>query len=99
MISAAIFLTVHFFVCLFFKLFLSFYFGDINECLGTLHTCSHHAFCNNTKGSYSCTCKHGLIGNGRECKGKRWGRNIEENKLVKSISKNFATLTVALPFY
>ena len=72
------------YLLLFFKLFLSFYFGDINECLGTLHTCSHHAFCNNTKGSYSCTCKHGLIGNGRKCKGKRWGRNIEESRLRKS---------------
>ena len=53
-------------------------FGDINECLSALHTCSPHAFCNNTKGSYSCTCKHGLAGNGRECKGKRWGRNIDD---------------------
>ena len=74
-------------------------FEDINECLEMLHTCSPHAFCNNTKGAYNCTCKHGLTGNGRECKGKRWGRNIEENQLVKSISKNFATLTVALPFH
>ena len=64
-----------------------------------LHTCSPHAFCYNTKGAYNCTCKHGLTGNGRECKGKRWSRNIEENQLVKSISKNFATLTVALPFH
>ena len=64
-----------------------------------LHTCSPHAFCNNTQGAYNCTCKHGLTENGQECKGKRWGRNIGENQLVKSISKNFATLTVALPFH
>ncbi|XP_066026287.1 uncharacterized protein [Pocillopora verrucosa] len=41
---------------------------DINECARGLHKCSSGAFCNNTKGSYNCTCKHGFTGNGRECK-------------------------------
>ena len=36
-----------------------------------LDKCSSDAFCNNTKGSYNCTCKPGFTGNGRECKGKR----------------------------
>ena len=56
---------------------------DINECVRELYKCSSDAFCNNTKGSYNCTCKPGFTGNGRECKGKRWGRNIEEISWLK----------------
>ncbi|CAH3160937.1 unnamed protein product, partial [Pocillopora meandrina] len=40
----------------------------INECVRGLHQCSSDAFCNNTQGSYNCTCKHGFTGSGRECK-------------------------------
>ena len=46
-----------------------FFCSDINECVRGLHKCSSNAFCNDTKGSYNCTCKHGFTGNGRECKG------------------------------
>ncbi|XP_066026053.1 uncharacterized protein [Pocillopora verrucosa] len=42
---------------------------DIDECVRGLHNCSLNAYCNNTKGSYKCTCKPGFTGNGRECKG------------------------------
>ena len=49
-----------------------FFCSDINECARGLYKCSPDAFCNNTKGSYSCLSKHGFTGNGRECKGRRW---------------------------
>ena len=49
------------------------FFLDIDECLRGLHNCSLNAYCNNTKGSYNCTCKPGFTGNGRECKGNRLG--------------------------
>ena len=42
----------------------------MDECsLGTIK-CSTGAVCTNTKGSYSCTCKPGFSGNGRNCVGK-----------------------------
>ena len=64
-----------FFWCMiifFIYLFLFFFFLDINECVRGLHKCSSDAFCNNSKGSNNCTCKHGFKRNRRECKGRRW---------------------------
>nr|XP_058951037.1 uncharacterized protein LOC131778640 [Pocillopora verrucosa] len=52
---------------------------DINECVRGIHKCSPDAFCNNTKGSYNCTCKNGFAGNGRECK--------DINECVRGIHK------------
>ncbi|CAH3155753.1 unnamed protein product [Porites lobata] len=44
-----------------------YYFADIHECDTGTHQCDSHAFCNNTKGSYNCTCKPGYFGNGFNC--------------------------------
>ena len=74
-----------------------FFCSDINECARGLYKCNSDAFCNNIKGSYNCICKSGFTG--RECKGKRWGRNVVENQLIKSLSKNFDTLAIALLFF
>ncbi|CAH3143014.1 unnamed protein product [Porites lobata] len=41
--------------------------SDINECEGITHNCSSNAVCNNTKGSYNCTCKPGYEGDGDNC--------------------------------
>ena len=42
---------------------------DINECKEGTHNCSSNAVCNNTKGSYNCTCKPGYEGGGNNCTG------------------------------
>ena len=41
--------------------------SDINECVRETHNCSSNAVCNNTKGSYNCTCKPGYEGDGDNC--------------------------------
>ena len=47
-----------------------YYFADINECETEKHHCDSNAFCNNTKGSYNCTCIPGYTGNGVNCTGE-----------------------------
>ena len=56
--------------------YLSYYFltnslvSDINECTTNVHNCDVNSFCNNTDGSYNCTCISGYTGNGTSCTGK-----------------------------
>lgn len=38
---------------------------DIDECTGS--PCSEHATCENTEGSFTCTCNEGFTGDGLEC--------------------------------
>ena len=54
--------------CLFSKPALS---VDIDECLNTT-TCDANAECNNTYGSFLCTCNAGYEGNGFTCTGRDW---------------------------
>ena len=42
---------------------------DIDEC-SIENDCHQNALCNNTKGSYNCTCKDGFEGDGKNCTGK-----------------------------
>ena len=43
---------------------------DINECSQSPAVCHQNAICTNTKGSYSCQCAKGFLGNGKvNCKG------------------------------
>ena len=43
--------------------------SDIDECEEGTYNCSSNAVCNNTKGSYNCTCKPGYEGDGNHCTG------------------------------
>ena len=43
---------------------------DIDECAQDTHNCSkENALCHNSEGSFSCTCKPGLTGDGHSCTG------------------------------
>ena len=48
---------------------IHFVVSDIDECLNETHGCDVNAECNNTLGSYKCTCKDGFQGNGTKCTG------------------------------
>ena len=51
------------------NLALSSLFLDIDECTNNTHKCDVNAVCNNTVGSYKCTCKPGFSGDGTKCNG------------------------------
>ena len=42
---------------------------DIDECANNTDNCDVNAYCNNTVGSYNCTCHAGYTGNGTTCIG------------------------------
>ena len=43
---------------------------DIDECTANVHNCDPLAVCNNTVGSFHCTCMSGYEGNGTTCVGE-----------------------------
>ena len=44
---------------------------DIDECaMASTNDCSANAYCKNTIDSFTCTCKSGFAGDGRNCTGK-----------------------------
>ena len=45
---------------------------DIDECQWNIDECDINASCNNTEGSYQCTCNSGYWGSGLNCTGKRF---------------------------
>ena len=65
----------------------NFHFTDINECETGEHNCNRdHAYCNNTKGSFTCFCKQGYTGNGLNCT----GNNIKTLRYFKNQIKRIA---------
>ena len=42
---------------------------DMDECSTNNHSCDVNSFCNNTSGSYRCTCTSGYFGDGQVCRG------------------------------
>ena len=53
-------------------LFFLMLFVDLNECTMNTHNCNAKNYCNNTVGSFTCTCKPGFSGNGISCTGRQW---------------------------
>ena len=49
------------------------YSSDIDECNAANNSCHENAWCNNTQGSFSCSCKPGYEGHGYNCTGKILG--------------------------
>ena len=43
---------------------------DINECSASIPVCDVNANCQNTVGSYVCSCKAGFTGDGKTCAGE-----------------------------
>lgn len=50
--------------------FVFFLIADIDEC-SSGHRCHNNATCQNTVGSYTCTCVNGYTGDGINCTGTR----------------------------
>ena len=46
------------------------YFLDLDECAAELDNCHENAACNNTFGSFECTCYVGFEGDGVNCTSK-----------------------------
>lgn len=41
--------------------------ADVDECKEGKHDCSPHATCTNTANAFTCTCKAGYVGDGKQC--------------------------------
>ena len=51
----------------------SYVFSDMDECTSNYHICDNNAVCQNTEGSYTCSCKAGYTGDGKICSGEWFG--------------------------
>lgn len=43
--------------------------ADVDECISGISDCNDDADCSNTQGSYTCSCKPGYTGDGKNCSG------------------------------
>ena len=66
------------------KVYLSFFLfvPDSDECNTNSHGCHGNAVCQNTVGSYKCTCKAGYVGDGKKCNGKNSKHHINLRVVV-----------------
>ena len=53
------------------KINVKFVISDMDECTSFSGLCHADAICQNTVGSFTCTCKAGFTGDGRFCVGKK----------------------------
>ena len=63
-------------------------FLDVNECV-TVSPCHTNATCNNTEGSYRCTCDYGYSGDGLSCDGRPMWYNLFSVLLLHEIYMNY----------
>ena len=71
---------------------------DTDECTTNTHNCHSSATCNNTIGSFNCTCNKGYNGDGISCSGEQCLVNIiaQENKLRGRFVFVFVVVVVAV---
>lgn len=62
--------------------------ADINECVSGVYDCHWSASCINTLGSYSCSCNHPYIGNGKICTHPAAGKSTLRVYLFFSYKSN-----------
>ena len=67
------------------------YCADIDECERGRDDCHEYATCNNTIGSYYCTCNEGLTGDGINC--------IGENMAMYTVHFGFVIVCVSVHVY
>eukprot|EP00124_Ichthyophonus_hoferi_P005979 Ihof_evm1s1092 gene=Ihof_evmTU1s1092 len=81
---------------------VNFAFLDVNECIGQLHNCAQSAYCNNTLGSFLCSCNIGHKGKGTECTqllgsiGDTVWVDVDNNSILDIDEKGLANVTVNL---
>ncbi|XP_068736575.1 adhesion G protein-coupled receptor E2-like isoform X1 [Montipora capricornis] len=66
---------------------------DVDECTASSPVCHENAACNNTLGSYQCTCKRGFAGDGKIC------RDVDECTASSPVCHVNATCNNAIGSY
>ena len=70
-----------------------FFFSDFDKCANNADNCDVNAYCNNTVGSFNCTCNSGYIGSGTTCAGK-----YDYLVLLFTIHKLLKVMNLLVPF-
>ena len=67
---------------------VSFLYSDIDECSADSSSCDENADCTNTDGSFRCTCKQGFTGDGENCQGMDYYREMCKILMMPLIGKS-----------
>ena len=63
------------------------YVLSVDQCADESDGCHIDAICQNTQGSYKCTCKAGFKGDGKHCEGNHLLRSVLSLQCVATILK------------